>query len=244
MWCSTELTLNDQKYKIKIMLKNKLNWFDFKFEIKNINFTQKLLQDKLDIFWNEIMDNKLSNNQHIWLLFRLQWSNSQYVTIGKLVKLNKEDKDWLLDFLMKNMDDKSEYYKEEYLKSMIFSYTIKKGRAKDKITFDSINSSLSYQYYHHHKLPITMNPLNYGKLIKHVDNEYIIQINKTNIAIINKYDELNHIKFYKEGDLIYEYKDHKIDDSTFIRSLGNKKFTFKNNELVLLTIDKSVKFNW
>jgi hypothetical protein len=140
------------------------------------------------------------------------------------------------------MDDKSEYYKEEYLKSMIFSYTIKKGRAKDKITFDSINSSLSYQYYHHHKLPITMNPLNYGKLIKQVDNEYIIQINKTNIAIINKYDEVNHIKFYKEGDLIYEYKDHKIDDSTFIRNLGNKKFTFKNNELVLLTIDKSVKY--
>jgi hypothetical protein len=138
------------------------------------------------------------------------------------------------------MDDKSEYYKEEYLKSMIFSYTIKKGRAKDKITFDSINSSLSYQYYHHHKLPITMNPLNYGKLIKQVDNEYIIQINKTNIAIINKYDEVNHIKFYKEGDLIYEYKDHKIDDSTFIRNLGNKKFTFSNNKLVNINTDKRI----
>jgi hypothetical protein len=35
------------------------------------------------------------------------------------------------------MDDKSEYYREELLKSIIFSYTIKKGRAKDKITFDN-----------------------------------------------------------------------------------------------------------
>jgi hypothetical protein len=140
------------------------------------------------------------------------------------------------------MDDKSEYYKEELLKSMIFSYTIKKGRAKDKITFDSLNSTLSYQYYYHHKLPITMNPLNYGKLINQKDNVYIIQVNRTNIAIITQFDEFNEIKFYKEGDLVYEYKDHKIDENTFIRSLENKKFTFKNNELILLTIDKSVKF--
>jgi hypothetical protein len=130
------------------------------------------------------------------------------------------------------MDDKSEYYKEELLKSMIFSYTIKKGRAKDKITFDSLNSTLSYQYYYHHKLPITMNPLNYGKLINQKDNVYIIQVNRTNIAIITQFDEFNEIKFYKEGDLVYEYKDHKINENTFIRSLANKKFTFKNNELV------------
>jgi hypothetical protein len=83
------------------------------------------------------MENKLSDNQHIWLLFRLQWSNSQFVTIGKLQKLNLEDKDYLFDFIINNMDDKSEYYREELLKSIIFSYTIKKGRAKDKITFDN-----------------------------------------------------------------------------------------------------------
>jgi hypothetical protein len=36
--------------------------------------------------------------------------------------------------------------------------------------------------------------------------------------------------------------DKKVDDSRFIRSLDNKQFTFVNNELVLLTIEKSVKF--
>jgi len=138
------------------------------------------------------------------------------------------------------MDDKSEYYKEELLKSIIFSYTIKKGRAKDKITFDNID--LQYQNYQHHKLPITMNPLNYGKLINQKDNEYIIQVNRTNIAIITQFDEFNEVKFYKEGDLVYDYRDHKISADSFIRSLDNKKYTFKNNELVLLTIDKSVKF--
>lgn len=41
------------------------------------------------------------------------------------------------------MDDKSDYYNEELIKSMIFSYTIKKGRAKEKISFES--SNLQYQ---------------------------------------------------------------------------------------------------
>jgi hypothetical protein len=59
------------------------------------------------------MENKLNENQHIWLLFRLEWSNGQFVTIGKLQKLNKEDKDYLFEYIMKNMEDKSDYYKNK-----------------------------------------------------------------------------------------------------------------------------------
>ena len=224
------------------MLKHKLKWTDFNCEIKNTNFSSKLLKSKLDIFWNEIMETKLSENHHIWLLFRLKWNNNNYVTIGKLVKLNKEDKNYLFEYIMKHMEDKSEYYTEEIIKTMVFSYTIKKGRAKDKIMFDSSLSNLNYQYFHHHKLPITMNPLEYGKLIDQTGTKFTIQINKTNIALITQYDLCNHVKIFKEGDLIYEYRDHKIDDNSFVRSLGNKNFTFKNNILVLLTVEKSVKF--
>ena len=222
------------------MLKNKLNWIDFNFEIKNTNFTSQLFKNKLNIFWSEIMENKLTENQHIWLLFKLEWGNGQFSTIGKLQKLNIEDKNYYIEYILKYMDDKSDYYKEQALKSIIFSYTIKKGRAKDKITFDNID--LRYQYFNHHKLPITMNPLKYGKLIEQIDNKYTIQVNKTNVAIITQYDEYNDVKFFKEGDIIYEYKDHKINESTFIRSLDNNKFHFKNNQLVAVEISKYVKF--
>jgi hypothetical protein len=54
--------------------------------------------------------------------------------------------------------------------AMIFSYNIKKGRAKEKIVLE--NTNLQYQDYQHHKLPITMDPLKYGKLIKQNNNEY------------------------------------------------------------------------
>jgi hypothetical protein len=89
---------------------------------------------------------------------------------------------------------------------------------------------IKYQNYQHYKLPITMNPLEYGKLIKQYENEFIIQVNSTNIVLITQYDQLNHVKFYKKGDLIFEYKDHKITENIFVRNLNNKKFTFKNNE--------------
>lgn len=35
-----------------------------------------------------------------------------------------------------------------------------------------------FQNYLHYKLPITINPLEYGKLIEQIDNKYFIQINK------------------------------------------------------------------
>lgn len=88
-----------------------------------------------------------------------------------------------------------------------------------------------------------MDPLDYGKLIEQNGNKFTIQVNKTNIALITQNNLTNYVKLYKEGDLAYEYKDHKINDSTFYRSLQNKKFTFRDNKLVLLTIDKTVNFN-
>jgi len=99
---------------------------------------------------------------------------------------------------------------------------------------------IKYQNYKHYKLPITINPLDYGKLILNIEdiNLFIIQINRTNIALIFQYDDLNHIKLFKEGVQILEYSDHKTNDNIFIRSLNNTKFTFKNNEL--FSTEKSV----
>lgn len=100
--------------------------------------------------------------------------------------------------------------------------------------------TLQYQNYKHYKLPITINPLEYGKLIFNKDNTYIIQITNHTIAIITQLEEFNEIKFFKTGDLTFTYKDHKIDDNTFIRSLENKKFTFKNNKLINVQINKPI----
>src|SRR6267142_2231588 len=95
---------------------------------------------------------------------------------------------------------------------------------------------LKFQNYRHYKLPITMNPLEYGKLIYNNINIFIVQINTTNIALISQYDLFNEIKLFREGDFIFEYKDHKIDDNSFIRSLGNRKLIEVNKIIVQLIL--------
>jgi hypothetical protein len=91
---------------------------------------------------------------------------------------------------------------------------------------------LKFQNYKKYKLPITINPLNYGKLIYQNINFYVVFINNRNLALIDQYDLYNQVKIYTNGELNFEYKDHKIDDSTFIRSIEDSKFTYKNNKLI------------
>lgn len=95
------------------------------------------------------------------------------------------------------------------------------------------NILIKYQNYKHYRLPITINPLEYGKLILKIDelNLFIMQVNRTNMVLLYENDEFNIVKFFNEGNLIFEFKDHKYNDNKFIRSLDNKKFTFKNNKL-------------
>ena len=101
------------------------------------------------------------------------------------------------------------------------------------------NPTINSHNYNYYKLPITINPLDYGKLILKIDELklFIMQVNKTNVALIYEYDEFNHIKFFNEGDLIFEFKDHKINENTFVRTLDNKQFTFENNKLTTTVIN-------
>lgn len=100
--------------------------------------------------------------------------------------------------------------------------------------------TIKYQNYRHYKLPISINPLEYGKLIFNIDNIFIINITPKTIALISQFDDFNEVKFFKEGDLVFNYKDHQIDETSFIRTLENKKFTFYKNKLVLIDTQKSI----
>lgn len=65
------------------MINKFLNWIDYKIDINKTNFTKDLLKNNLNIFWTKVVA-KINEDQHIWLLFRLKWTDNQFVTIGKL----------------------------------------------------------------------------------------------------------------------------------------------------------------
>jgi DNA polymerase type B, organellar and viral len=156
----------------------------------------------------------------------------------KLQKLNKEDKDYILSFILEEIKDRGEYYLENSIISLVFSYGIRDGRALEKIS----NIKIQSHNYQHHKLPITMNPLEYGLFVKNFGNTYIIQINDKNYVHITQHDKYNEVEFYRSGSLVYKWMDKWMDKDMFRRILGRKEFIFKNNELYLYKTEKSAKF--
>jgi hypothetical protein len=62
------------------------------------------------------------------------------------------------------------------------------------------------------------------------------------MAIIVQHEDYNEVSFFKQGDWIYKYKDIYIDENSFTRDFGNKKFHVINGEIVTTTVDKVAKF--
>ena len=91
---------------------------------------------------------------------------------------------------------------------------------------------IKYQNHSHYKLPITTNPLEYGKLIEQIGNKYIIHLNTFNILILNEKENENFVKLFRKGEFIFEFKDLKISENTFYRFIQDQKYTFKNSKLI------------
>jgi len=89
-----------------------------------------------------------------------------------------------------------------------------------------------FQIYSHYKLPITTDPLKFGKLIDQTNNKFIIQLTTKNVAVINHYEKENFVRIFKNGDLILEFKDKLINENSFIRTLNDTRFLFENDKLV------------
>jgi uncharacterized ubiquitin-like protein YukD len=89
-----------------------------------------------------------------------------------------------------------------------------------------------FQIYSHYKLPITLEPLKFGKLLDQTNNKFIIQLTTKNVAVINHYDKENFIRIFKNGDLVLEFRDKFVSETSFIRILNDTKFLFENDKLI------------
>lgn len=215
--------------------KHKL-WLDKSYPVNGL-LTKEITKTHINTFLKDYIS-KLNNNQHILILFRIQWNSFRFATIGQLQSLNIEDKDYFYNYILNVIPLKDDIYINKPILNIIFSYGVRDGLSQSK-TFDlDINS----QTYYNFNLPITFDPLHYGKLIHKTNNIYFMQLKNNNIAIIETKDKMNKIKLVKDGTIVYEWIDKFIDSSTFIRQIGKNKYTFVNNELKLLTVDKSNKF--
>jgi hypothetical protein len=238
-----------------IMSKNTKRFLSIvKWKNHAIDLKEKVLLNKsviskyLSMFWKEKIDTIPDiKDKHILILFRVKTEDGQYLTIGQLQRNNCERREmvYLIDYLTNILSLKANYYTSTPITEVIFSYGIRKGNVEAKQRFVE---NKAFQRYNGYKIPASMDPLNYGKLIRHRDSEFLIQVNKNNMVIINQtlspYSLLiNQVQFFSGGDLILEFTDTAINSeaTVFERVIGKNKFIFSEGVLALSTVHKKTK---
>lgn len=219
--------------------------YKWKEEILNFNnkiFTKILFSKIFKEFWLKIEENFTENN-HMFILVKIKYINSDFSSIGKVQRINKSDLNWYIDFIIENMKFKSEYYNETPIDQIIISYGFKDGKIKNK---ENLILNTSIQKYKNYNIPISMNPMDFGRVI--IQNKFELSINyilqyKNGITInINKFDKYNLVEFFKSGISLIKFKDIFINKNEFIREIDNKSFVFKNGEQILFESKMKCKF--
>lgn len=149
------------------------------------------------------------------------------------------DKKKYTKYIINYLSLKSNGYAEFNINQIIFSYGIKDGIIESNIQSNNpLNKSIT-QNYKHYKLPVTLDPLAYGKLINTInlstkDNniiQYYIQVTSLTLFIINQsiIDDkiINKVSVFRDGDKVLEYIDtFKNNDTNFVRIIGQKIYYY------------------
>jgi len=223
----------------KVVKDNK--WNDLEYKIDNHTFSNILFKSLLNRFWDKI-ENEFTNDNHMFILFKIKYISGETLSIGKLQRLNKEDKSWYIQFMLDFIALKNEFYKESQIDSLIFSYGFKNGKAENKY---AIPFRGSYQSYGKSQIPISMNPLDFGKIVDKIESEnntiYIVHNDKGETITFIEFKNHNEIKISKSGNALITFKDIK-SESGFIRLIDNNKFYFENGQQILFTKEINTKF--
>lgn len=142
------------------------------YSINSLPLTNELLVKFLESFWNEIFSS-FKDTKHLLILCKVEFSDKilGYRTIGHLRKVNFNDKELYLDYLLQRLSIMNESYYVNPISKITFSYIIRDGLCtdKDRALLSDINDKLPSKHnFNNLNLPISMIPSDYGDVI--VDN--------------------------------------------------------------------------
>jgi hypothetical protein len=226
-------------------------WNDYHYDIsKNTVLKDTLITNALNSFWDKHVS-LITNEEHIIVLFRIKTIDGIISTIGKMLTLTKDpsDKNYYFNYLINNLYIKNDEYRKVKLSSIIFSFGIRKGTIERKsylMEFTDSEFKVDYQNYKKYKLPITMNPFEYGKLVRmDASNKcYFVQITLLTYAEITQLDDnTNEVIIFRNGDPVIEYKDKLINKDQMVRTIGRNEYYYKlDGKLELIAVKKLSSF--
>lgn len=228
-----------------VKLRRSLNrnaWEEYKISLNNKIFTKKLFENLIQKFWNKI-EYRFTSDNHLYLLFKIQYNDGNFASIGSLQRLNKEDLNWYIDFILSLVQFKSEYYKTNQIKEIIITYGFKIEKIPNKIIIASTTKSTEFN-----KVNIinSMIPSDFGSILKTIKTEnstiFIIQNELGQTITLEQFESYNLVTIASKGTILISFKDEFINNNEFVRIIDNKKYCFKNNLQVLFLKELKTKF--
>jgi hypothetical protein len=140
---------------------------------------------------------------------------------------------------MENMGD---YYNQSPFKRIIFQYGFKKGEISENFSKSEVNL-INFKDM---KLPISIDPIDYGKIIEKITFEdhkiYVIHDNLGRTILFKEFEKENIVIYNSKSIKILEFKDNKFSEGKFLRILGNRKLFFENGQKVIDTLTLNTPF--
>jgi|SRR5580692_10896413 hypothetical protein len=227
---------------INLMIKIK----SYQLSSNNI-ITNEILSAYVTRFWNEVFAPLVSNNElkHLMILCKVQYSDndlnnsSLYKTLGPLRRAEYKDLDLLTDFLCERLGILIDSYNSQTVSKIMFTYIVKEGEisSKDRLLLqDLTDKKLPSHDFNKIKLPISMNPSDYGKVLAKtvIDNmtRFIVTSNKRVFQFDITLDNLiNYVTILGSSDL--KWIDTKLSDNSFKREIGKTTIYFFDGEIIL-----------
>jgi hypothetical protein len=226
-----------------------------KYNISNLVLTNDLLNLNILKFWNEVFTPLIEKGEtiHLMILCKVSFNNDElnntfsYKTLGPLRRVEHKDLDLFTTYLTKRLGLIIESYSPQSVNEIIFTYVIKKGKitTSDRTLLRDLNNkNLSFHEFNKIKLPISMNPSEYGTVLVSslIDGftRYICTINKKVFQIDRTLDQMiNKVTILGGSDLTWT--DIKLDENTFKREIGKSTLYFLDGEIVLQKLQLNAK---
>lgn len=221
---------------------NRNAWDEYRIPFFNKIFSKDLFEKLIKKFWLKIED-EFTNNNHLYLLFKIQYSDGNFATVGTLQRLNKDDLSWYIKLIISLIQFKSEFYKEAQINEIIISYGFKNEKIPTKTITASTTNTTEFN-----KINIinSMIPSDFGTIIKTIklDNKTIFVIqNELGWTIsLDKFNKYNLVSIAFKGKILLTFKDEFISSNEFVRIIGDKRYYFKDNLQVLFLKDLKTKY--
>ena len=208
------------------------------YKLNNLLLSNQVLEAYINRFFDDIFS-PITDTKHLMVMCKIEFNDSGYKTLGELRRVNFTDRELFIEYLLGRLGLITESYTPNGLVSQItFSYVIKSGLATDnRRLLQDLNERVTTNHrFNNLKLPISMNPSDYGTILGSTIFEsytrYFVESGTRNYVIDVSTDGLvNNVRI--QGAIDLSWKDTKISNEIFNREIGKSIIFFMGGEKVL-----------